>query len=88
MKLPTKRQSRGYDCLIWIDEDGDVVTCAYTEAGTKFLQQMDKRYRMGDVLEIVSHPEEFKKHVPPVLRVGSISPKSKKVSRMLPQGLQ
>jgi hypothetical protein len=74
--------------LIWIDEDGDVVCQAYTEAGTKFLQQMDKRYAMGDVLEIVTHPEEFKKHIPPMLKVGSISPASKKVHKMTIQGLQ
>lgn len=88
MKLPSKNQAKGYDILIWIDEEGDVVCRSYTENGTKFLQAMDKRYLQGDVLEIISHPEEFKKHIPPMLKVGSISPKSKKVSRMHTQGLQ
>jgi hypothetical protein len=88
VKLPTERQARGYDCLIWIDEEGDVVCRAYTDAGTKFLQQMDKRYEKGDVLEIITHPEEFKKHIPPMLKIGSISPNTKKVSRMVTQGLQ
>ncbi len=88
MKLPTKRQSKGYDCIVWIDEDGDVVCQAYTEKGTKFLQQMDKRYNLGDVLEIITHPEEFKKHIPPMLKVGAIAHGSQKVSLMNSQGLQ
>lgn len=88
MKLPTSKQAKGYDVLIWIDEEGDVVCRSYTEGGTKFLQTMDKRYLQGDVLEIVSHPEVFKKHIPPMLKVGSISPGTKKVTRMLIQGLQ
>lgn len=88
MKLPSKKQAEGYDILIWIDEEGDVVSRAYTDQGTKFLQAMDKRYVQGDILEIISHPEEFKKHLPPMLKVGSISPKTKRVSKMVTQGLQ
>lgn len=88
MKLPSEKQAKGYDILIWIDEEGDVVCQAYTESGTKFLQTMDQRYILGDVLEIVTHPEVFKKHIPPMLRVGNISPKTKRVSRMITQGLQ
>lgn len=88
MKLPTDKQARGYDILIWIDEEGDVVCRSYTGSGTDFLQTMDKRYMQGDVLEIISHPEEFKKHLPPKLKVGSISPVTKKVSRLVTVELQ
>lgn len=88
MKLPSDKKAKGYDVLVWIDEEGDIVCRAYTEGGTRFLQAMDKRYIQGDVLEIISHPEEFKKNIPPMLKVGSISPKSKKVTKMSTPGLQ
>lgn len=88
MKLPTARQSRGYDILVWIDEDEDVVAQAYTEEGATFLKSMDGRYNRGDVLEIISHPDEFKRHVPPRLKIGSISPVTNKVSRMVTPPLQ
>ena len=88
MKLPTKKQAEGYDVLIWIDEDGDVVSRAYTSRGEQLLKTMDQRYVLGDVLEIITHPETFKKHVPPTIRVGNIHPKTKKVTRMVTQELQ
>lgn len=88
MNLPTTKQSRGYDILVWIDEDGDVVSQSYTESGTVFLKSMDSRYLQGDVLQIISHPDEFKTHVPPKLKIGSISPVTNKVAPMLIPPLQ
>lgn len=88
MKLPTERQAKGYDVLVWIDEEGDVVCRAYTDEGTDFLRGMDNRYVRGDVLEIISHPDEFKKHIPPKLKVGSIAPRSRKVTPLVHSMLQ
>lgn len=86
MKTPTMKQAKGYDCVVWIDEEGDVVCQAYTPDGTKFLKDIDARYNHGDVLEIVMHPEEFKQHVPPSLKLGALT--GKKVRRLNSAELQ
>lgn len=88
MKLPTTKQRKGYDVLVWMDEDKDIVCQSYTEKGTEFLKTLDKRYAEGDVLEIISHPDEFKAHIPPNLVVGSISPRTNKITKMTAGQLQ
>ena len=60
----------GYDVLIWIDEDGDIVCKAYTPEGDQFLLKLWPTYQKGDIMEIVSSPEEFFAAVPPDLNVG------------------
>lgn len=77
-----------YDVIIWIDEDGDIVCRGITRRGEEFLQTLYEPYKMFDILEILSHPEEFQAMVPSDVRVGTVHPESKKVFPFSPQALQ
>lgn len=70
--------------MVWMDEDGDVVCCGYTPPAEEFLKIISPNYKNGDILEIISRPDEFKANVPFYLQVGLISPNTNKVVPMEP----
>jgi hypothetical protein len=72
-KLPSRSLAKGYDLLIWVDEEGDVVCFAYTKQGQEFLKQAHEDYKKGDVIEILAHPSDFRKLLPPGIRVGLLN---------------
>lgn len=72
----------GYDILVWLDEEMDVVCCGYTEAGETFLRTIYPPYTNGDILEIISHPEEFKASIPFNINVGLRNYRTNKVAPM------
>lgn len=78
---PSKAKARGYDVLVWIDQDGDIVSSAYTRKGVEALRKMVPAYLDGDIMEILIHPEEFS-HMMKEYRVGFIEYTSKKVMPM------
>lgn len=78
---PSKRKARGYDVLVWIDQDGDIVTSAYTLRGEQGLKKMEKTYSLGDIMEIFIYPDEFGKMMKDY-RVGFVEFPSKKVRPM------
>lgn len=69
----------GYDALVWIDQDGDVVCCAYTEGGARFLRSVLPGYRRGDIMQILSHPDEFTAAIPKKIIIGKVNPDDGKV---------
>lgn len=82
MKSKRPERMKGYDVLVWIDGDGDVVCSGYTAGGNEFLRTICPQYKTGQVLEIISPPEEFRKHIPPKVKVGLVSPGTKKITSM------
>lgn len=80
MKKPRRRE--GYDILIWIDKDGDVVAAAYSASAHGFFKAMDPGYTYGDIVELVASPDDFLKEVPDSLRVGGLHPETNFVSEM------
>jgi ribosomal protein L21E len=87
MPLPPAELANGYDLLVWMDSDGEVLTRSYTPLGEVVLKAMLKGYKPGDVLEILVSPDEFHQDVPPQTRVGYVDPRTNKVYAMKRQHL-
>lgn len=69
----------GYDVLVWKDDDGDIVCCAYTELGTRWLRAFIPSYEVGDIAQILAPPEEFARLVPDNVLVGRYTTDTKRV---------
>jgi hypothetical protein len=68
-----ERLAAGYDILIWVDGDGDVVCCGYSRDAQDFLRSISANYTNGDILEIISHPDEFFAATPHDFNIGYVS---------------
>lgn len=74
MQTPTKEQAEGYDVLIWLDDDGDIMLRAYTEQGEDFLVNYCEDYSRGDLVELSDiHPEEFAVEIPTAVMAGFLN---------------
>ncbi len=73
MRPPSKKEVEGYDIVVWVDKDGDIVTRGYTKAGHAALKQFVNEYRTGDIVQIYSSPAEFQADLPPTLAVGMLT---------------
>lgn len=80
--IPTLEDANGYDLLVWMDEEGNVLTKSYSLMGEVILRSMTEDYSSGDVLEILIHPDEFTKDIPPTARVGYVDPRTARIRRM------
>lgn len=65
-----ERLASGYDVVVWKDEDDDVVCCAYTKEGARWLRTMYPKYRKGQILQIIASPEQFSRRIPHDILVG------------------
>lgn len=74
MRPPSKKEVEGYDIVIWVDKDGDIVTRGYTRAGHSALRGFVNEYHAGDIVQIYSTPAEFQADLPVTLAVGLLTP--------------
>jgi hypothetical protein len=40
MRPPSKKEAMGYDIMVWVDRDGDIVSRAYTRSGHDALRSI------------------------------------------------
>lgn len=78
MRPPSKKEVQGYDIVVWIDSDGDVVTRAFTPVGHTTLRKFVNQYTPGDIVQIYSDPKEFTSQIPSTVVVGMLSRKGVK----------
>jgi hypothetical protein len=76
------KEIKGYDILIWMNGKREVLCSSYTEEADRFMKTLQKDYKRGDVIEIITYPKAFYSKVPKNLRVGKISPITKKVCNL------
>lgn len=79
---PTLEDAKGYDLIVWLNEDGEVLTKSYSLMGEVILRGMTPNYEPGDVLEILVHPDEFNRDIPPSARVGYVDPHTNRLRRI------
>ena len=73
MRPPSKKEAKGFDVVVWVDTDGDIVCRAFTPGGDEYLKNLVNHYERSDIVQIYSDPEEFYKSVPPDLVVGLLT---------------
>lgn len=76
MAIPTLDQSRGYDIVIWVDDDGRVIAKAFTILGEVSFHGLLPDYQMGQeiMIDSVAQPEEFFGQMPKGIRIGMVNP--------------
>lgn len=79
---PTLEDAKEFDLLVWIGDEGEVLTKSYSLMGEVILRSMINDYTSGDVLEILVHPDEFNKDLPPTARVGYVDPRTARIRKM------
>lgn len=79
MQPPSKRQAAGFDIVVWVDKEGDVVCRAFTDPGHKAIRQLVDEYHKGDIVQIYNSPDEFQAEMPDDLAIGMLQRGSKKV---------
>lgn len=87
VQQPPLELAAGYDILIWVGEEGEILTQAYSLMGDVVLHSMFDDYSSGDTLEILVSPEDFSEDIPPTARVGYVDPTTNKVHTMRKIGL-
>jgi ribosomal protein L21E len=70
----------GYDIMVWVDRDGDIVSRAYTRSGHDALRSIVNTYEKGDIVQIHYSPPEFVADMPKGLVIGLLT--SEGVKRM------
>lgn len=73
MRTPSSREADGFDVVVWVDKDGDIVAKAFSTEGDKALKQYVNDYRKGDIIEIYVPPSQFEADMPQTLRVGLLT---------------
>jgi hypothetical protein len=81
-KPPSRAQAKGYDLVVWIDDDGDIVTRGFTERGLNFLKTILPQVRFEDIVMITAGPDEFAQAVGEYLKVGYKNPESGLIAPM------
>jgi hypothetical protein len=56
---PNIRKARGYDVVVWVDGDGDIVATSYSVRGVHAMLRIVPSYVQGDIVEILMHPDKF-----------------------------
>jgi hypothetical protein len=79
MQPPSQRAAAGFDIVVWVDNDGDIVCRAFTSPGHKAIRKLVNDYRRGDIVQIYNSPEEFQAEMPESLAIGMLQKQSKKV---------
>lgn len=74
MQAPCPKKVKGYDIVIWLDEDGDAVVTPYTPEGITFIRFLFPMWDTFDRVFIIGSPENFFRQVPNSLCVGTINP--------------
>lgn len=81
--------SKGYDILIWIDDDGDIVCSSFSPKGFEVMKMMTGGFYTEDTTVIICvHPEEFVSMLPDKTRVGIVSRDHSTVTEMSKNMLQ
>jgi len=75
MRTPNKRVAQGYDIVVWVDDDGDIVAKAFTKYGHNTLRKFVSDYRNGDIVEIYCDPDQFMKEVDETVSIGTLTTK-------------
>ncbi len=88
MAQPTAEQSRGFDILIWMEDEGTAKARSYTLYGEIMFNALFPTYKKGEVVDLIMEPDEFIREIPPTCRVGYIHPVDKKVYWMGANPLQ
>lgn len=73
MGKPTSEQALGYDLVLWVDSDGDVIATPYTDAGQGFLKRIFPEWKPEMSMIILSTPKRFFRVVPKELTIGLMS---------------
>jgi hypothetical protein len=81
MRPPSAREAKGYDIVVWVDEEGDIVTRAFTKRGDNALKTFVNEYSKGDIVQIYSSPTEFEASLPNTLAVGYLTSKGMRPMR-------
>lgn len=79
MRPPSKTEAEGYDIVVWVDKDGDIVARAFSKPGHSALRAFVNRYRPGDLVQIYCSPEEFEDELPQGIRAGALNSATGKI---------
>ena len=88
MRPPGKSEAIGYDIVVWVDEDGDIVARGFSPLGHKTLRGFVNKYRPGDIVQIYCSPEEFEADIPDGVHVGTLNSTTGKIDSMKAPRLQ
>ena len=58
-----------FDVVVWMDDDGDMMTKGFSQAGHECLRSMSEEYVEEPIL-ILCHPDVFMGHMTNGVRVG------------------
>lgn len=70
MQKPTPEQANGYDIVLWLDNDGDIIASPYTPAGEEFIRKLQPDWKPGVHMTVQASPKRFFKCVPDGITVG------------------
>lgn len=87
MAQPTKEQSRGFDIMIWMEED-NAKARSYTLYGEILFHGLFSTYTPGDIVSLDMNPPEFLREIPPSCQVGYVNPLDNKIYKMNANPLQ
>lgn len=79
MLPPSKKEAEGYDVVVWVDNDGDIVARGFTHLGHKQLKGFVNSYHPGDIVQIYCEPDEFIAEFSPETTVGMLNSRTKKI---------
>lgn len=76
MTQPTADQSKGYDIVIWADDEGNIVAKSYTILGEVAFHGLLPDHRMGQlvIMDELTQPDDFFRQMPPGIRIGAMNP--------------
>jgi len=87
MRPPSKSEATGYDVIVWVDEDGDIVARGFSRQGHSALRAFVNKYHAGDIVQIYCTPEAFMDELPTDLAVGVLNSRTEKVMPFNPAHL-
>lgn len=79
MRTPSKRVAKGFDVVVWVDNDGDIVAKAFTPRGHNSLRKFVSDYHNGDIVEIYCDPDAFMKELEDEVALGTLNQHGKVV---------
>jgi hypothetical protein len=74
MAKPTKKAAKGFDLVLWVDPEGDVIASPYTKSGEEFIKSISPEWKPGVQMVVMSTPKRFFNLVPSHLTVGMRQP--------------
>jgi len=88
MRPPSSSEATGYDIVVWVDQDGDIVARGFTKLGHSTLRAFVNKYRAGDIVQIYCNPEEFTDELASNVRVGALNSNTGRIGPLLSPRLQ